>query len=440
MLAKLSPLANLQDALAQGETTPFAVAEACIRVANGNSSRNTYLHFSPKDLLEQAQALSTMTARPPLWGVPISLKDCFDLAGTTTTCGSRFYARQNKTTTRDSAMAGRLKAVGALITGKTHLHQLAYGITGQSRDYGDCLQPRDAALLTGGSSSGAVASVQEGSALAAIGTDTGGSIRVPAALGGLTGYRASHSLASDSGAWPQAWDGAAHLAASFDTVGFVLRDPRDVRPIAEALFGVARTELVRQPRIGLVARGFLDDCEADVLVGFDAWLRQLGRAAQLEEFEPEDWGDAREIFAPIQACEAAELHRGHFDEFEAPIAERLKWGASLGADEVASLRARHTEFRDGIASLFARLDLLVMPSAPITRLLASDDHSATRARLLRYTAPFSLAGSPVLGLPGELIGAPFGTGVQVAAAPGKDAALLAFATALGGALVDDSLG
>ena len=435
-----SPLMALRAALANGETTPVAVAEECIRRANGSASRNTYLHFAPEELRAQAEALSGLATRPPLWGVPISLKDCFDLAGTTTTCGSRFYARENTAATHDSAMAGRLRGAGALITGKTHLHPLAYGITGQSPDYGDCLQPRDAALLTGGSSSGAVASVQEGSALAAIGTDTGGSIRVPAALGGLTGYRASWSLASEAGVWPQAWVGAAHLAKSFDTVGFLLRDPRDVRPIAEAVFGVARMEMERPPRIGYMARGFLDDSETDVLAGFDAWMRQLGVVAELDEFEPEEWQDAREIFAPIQASEAAELHRGYFDEFEASIGQRLEWGASLGADEVARLRGRHAEFRDGIARLFERFDLLVIPSAPVSRLLARGDHSATRARLLRYTAPFSLAGSPVVALPGELIGGPFGTGVQVAAAPGRDAELLAFVSSLGEVLVDGSLG
>src|SRR6202011_4339067 len=118
---------------------------------------------------------------------PVSLKDCFDLAGVVTTVGSRFYAQRNAPATEDSAVAARLRSQGAVIVGKTPLHPLAYGITGENPDYGDSTQPRDARSLTGGFSSGSAARVQEGSAAPAIGTDTGGSIRVPASLCGLAG-------------------------------------------------------------------------------------------------------------------------------------------------------------------------------------------------------------------------------------------------------------
>jgi Asp-tRNA(Asn)/Glu-tRNA(Gln) amidotransferase A subunit family amidase len=113
-------------------------------------------------------------------------------------------------------VAARLRQAGAVIMGKTHLHQLAYGITGENSEYGDCVQPENPQALTGGSSSGSAASVQEGSAVAAIGTDTGGSIRVPAALCGLAGYRSSLGLGG-----AQAWEGGLHLAVSFDTLGWL---------------------------------------------------------------------------------------------------------------------------------------------------------------------------------------------------------------------------
>ncbi len=156
-------------------------------------------------------------AAPRLWGVPISVKDCFDLAGSPTTCGVRFYRDLNGTATRDSWLVEQLRAAGAVIVGKTHLHALAYGITGENPEFGDCVQPRDSGALTGGSSSGAVASVQEGSAVAAIGTDTGGSVRAPAALGGLAGYRSTIGRGD--------WRGGAHLAVSFDTHGLALPRP-----------------------------------------------------------------------------------------------------------------------------------------------------------------------------------------------------------------------
>ena len=173
--------------------------------------------------------------RPALWGLPISVKDCFDLAGSPTTCGVHFYRDLNGNATRDSWLVEQLRAAGAVIIGKTHLHPLAYGITGENPEFGDCVQPRDAGALTGGSSSGAAASVQEGSAVAAIGTDTGGSVRAPAALCGLAGYRATLGRGD--------WRGGAHLAESFDTMGWLFRDLEDA-PLLAAPFapGSNRTD------------------------------------------------------------------------------------------------------------------------------------------------------------------------------------------------------
>jgi Asp-tRNA(Asn)/Glu-tRNA(Gln) amidotransferase A subunit family amidase len=445
-LEQISPLTQLIGRLTGGETTPEDVAVASARCANGNSSCNTYIHFAERELREQAASLSrrfvSAAARPPLFGVPISLKDCFDLAGAVTTCGTKYYAEHHAPAARDSAMAARMRASGALITGKTHLHPLAYGITGQNPDFGDCLQPRDASLLTGGSSSGAAASVQEGSALVAIGTDTGGSVRVPAALCGLTGYRASHSLAYAAGPWPSApeglWAGAAHLAPSFDTVGLLMRDPRDLAPIAQALFGVPFGTTPKGTRIGFVGAAFLSDCEVEVRAAFDGWRRRMeAGGATLAEIDTAPWAGSQEIFAGIQAHEAAPLHRGHFDEFEPAIAQRLHWGASLTAAELAPLEQKRTDMSASIATLFQAFDFLVLPCAPVSRLLAADDQSSARARILRYTTPFSLAGLPAVALPGEMIGAPLGTGVQIAAAPGNDAALLAYVGALAQAAVDE---
>jgi aspartyl-tRNA(Asn)/glutamyl-tRNA(Gln) amidotransferase subunit A len=445
MLERSSPLSRLSRAISGGDALT-RVAEEWARCANGNASRNTYLYFDEEALQRQAESLTRRFAvpasRPPLFGIPISLKDCFDLVGTVTTCGSRRYAERQAVATRDSAIAARLRAAGAIITGKTHLHPLAYGITGENPDYGDCLQPRHAALLTGGSSSGAAASVQEGSAVAAIGTDTGGSVRVPAALCGLAGYRASHGLAYGAGPWPASaeglWSGGAHLAASFDTVGLLARDPRDLGALVHVLFGVPFAEIPRAPRVGFVGQEFLADCEADAVSGFDAWRRQISSGAgAVREFDATSWAGAAETFSGIQAHEAAELHRGHFDQVGPAIAQRLRWGATLTAVDLQSLEVRRAELRARIASLFAEFDFLALPCAPVSRLRAGEDQSAARPKILRYTAPFSLASLPVVALPGEAIGGPLGTGVQLAAAEGKDATLLAYAGALAQRVVDE---
>jgi Asp-tRNA(Asn)/Glu-tRNA(Gln) amidotransferase A subunit family amidase len=437
MLEPLSPLTLLRLALADQSADPMSLAEEAIARANGNASRNTYIWFNANELRRQAAALGQDASLgpavepPPLSAVPISLKDCFDLAGTPTSCGSRFYAEQGQAAS-DSAVAGRLRTAGALITGKTHLHPLAYGITGENPEYGDCLQPRNPALLTGGSSSGAASSVQEGSALAAIGTDTGGSIRVPAALCGLVGYRASHRL-SASGSW---WMGGAHLAPSFDTLGLLLRDPRDAAPLAHALLGVEPALPAPHLRIGCVTEAFLYDCVPEVLEAYRGWKQELahqsaGSAMVLEEFDASAWHGSLDIFAGIQAHEAAELHAGNFDHFEPAIRDRLRWGASLTPDALAELGRRRAGLCDSVDLLLQRYDLLMLPAAPVCQLAAGADHSSARAAILRYTTPFSLAGLPALTLPGELMGGPAGTGVQIAAAGGRDQTLLAFAESIG---------
>jgi Asp-tRNA(Asn)/Glu-tRNA(Gln) amidotransferase A subunit family amidase len=426
-----SPLSSLRHALASSETDPHAIAIAAAGRANSNASHNTYLTLATIESLHRAERLPKIFPdaqnRPPLYGVPISIKDCFDIEGTITSCGSRYYQQLNPVAARNSWVAQRLLDAGAIIPGKTHLHPLAYGITGENPDYGDCVQPRDATLLTGGSSSGAAASVREGSALAAIGTDTGGSVRVPAALCGLAGYRASHGVSRGE----ERWSGAAHLAPSFDTLGLLFRDLRDGPALASAIYDVPSITAPTQLRIGYVGDGFTHDCEPEVLAAFTAWKHHLNQCgATLTPIDTAFWADSLEIFTSIQASEAAHIHRGHYRHFEPTIAERLAWGASITIEQLKALHRRLEVFRSQMSSLFQQVDLLLLPCAPVSKLFAGQDQSHVRKEILRYTTPASLAGLPAVTLAGEAIGAPFGTGMQLVAAPMQDAALLAFAAAL----------
>ncbi len=322
---------DLRAALAAGSTTPSQLAETALANSNRNAGHNTYIWQDAQwTRAEAARAeVARVEAMPPaisqrgegpfgggrsaLWGLPISVKDCFDLAGSPTSCGIHFYRDLNGNATRDSWLVEQLRAAGAVITGKTHLHPLAYGITGENPEYGDCVQPRDSGALTGGSSSGAAASVQEGSAVAAIGTDTGGSVRAPAALCGLAGYRASLGRGN--------WRGGAHLAESFDTMGWLFRDLEDA-PYLAAPFAPAQNPPANSPPLrpftsfAFVADSFLHDCEPEVVASFHQVvhnLQALGLDAQI--IHPDWWADAVEIFAPIQASEAAGLHAGNFEQF-----------------------------------------------------------------------------------------------------------------------------
>jgi len=418
---------GLRTALADGVETPSSLAEQAMARSNRNRGRNTYLWQDAAWTRAEAARAEAMPrgaggrfgdGRDPLWGLPVSVKDCFDLAGAPTSCGVQFYCEANGVASRDSWLVERIRGAGAFITGKTHLHPLAYGITGENPQFGDCLQPRDATALTGGSSSGAAASVQEGSAVFAIGSDTGGSIRVPAALCGLAGYRASLGRGD--------WRGGAHLAESFDTMGGIFRDLEDAPMLASLFASSEAGPAAVFARFAVVDDSFLYDCEPGIVDCLRACVRELEfLGLRSTRIDASWWTDAFDIFAPIQAFEAARIHAGHFDHFESSIRERLEWGAHIGAAQIDSLRRRHQSFRARTDDLFAEHELVLLPAAPVARFNAGADHSQTRSRILRYTTPFSLAGVPVVTVPCAA------GGMQLAAAHGCDDSLLELSARLG---------
>jgi Asp-tRNA(Asn)/Glu-tRNA(Gln) amidotransferase A subunit family amidase len=418
---------GLREALAAGTVDPLELAERAFERSNQNAGKNTYLWQDPAWSRDEAARAAAMArgeggaigdGRSPLWGMPISVKDCFDLAGAPTSCGVNFYSDLHGPASSDSWVVQQLRTVGAVITGKTHLHPLAYGITGENPEFGDCEQPGNPGALTGGSSSGAAASVLEGSAAAAIGTDTGGSVRVPAALCGLVGYRASIGRGN--------WRGTAHLAQSFDTMGWLYRSLED-GPLLSGLFAPNQAQPVGKPeRFAIVDESFLHDCEPAIaasLSSLAAELQALGMKPS--SIDVSWWAESFEIFAPIQAWEAGLIHAGHFNKFQPAIRERLEWGSRITNAEIAVLRQRHEEFRSRIDELLAQHQLLLLPASPVARLKAGADHSQTRGRLLRYTTPFSLAGVPVVTVPCAV------GGMQLAAARESDESLIAITAQLG---------
>ena len=418
---------GLREALAAERVRPVDLAEMALERANGNQSRNTYLWQNPAWTLAEAARAEAMPrgkggafgdGRSALWGPPISVKDCFDLAGAPTSCGVRSYRELAGVAACDSWLVERLRATGVVIVGKTHMHPLAYGITGENPDFGDCLQPGNEGALTGGSSSGAAASVMEGSAVAALGTDTGGSIRAPAALCGLAGYRASLGRGD--------WRGGAHLAQSFDTMGWIFRNLEDA-PLLAGFFAPENSTATKTfTRFAVPDESFFHDCEPEILVGMRATISELEflglRAIRIDA---KWWKESFEIYAPIQAWEAARIHAGRFDLYEPGLRERLDWGARITPAEISALRQRRAEFTARMDKLFVAHGLLLMPAAPVARLAAGADHSKTRVRLLRYTTPFSMAGVPVVTLPCTACG------MQLAAARGCDESVVEFAAQLG---------
>ena len=421
-------LREARERLADGALVPDELAEAALARANSNAGLNTYLWRDHQWTLDEAARAAKIQAgtgarfgdgRANLWGIPVSVKDCFDLAGTPTSCGVKFYREVNGIAATDSWLVEKLKKTGAVITGKTHLHPLAYGITGENPEFGDCEQPGNPGALTGGSSSGAAASVLEGSALAAIGTDTGGSIRGPAALCGLAGYRASIGRGD--------WRGGAHLAQSFDTMGWLFRNLEDAPLLGESFAAPAKKILLREYQtFAVVNDAFLHDCEPAIVESLRSATDELhALGLRSTKIDVDWWHDAFEIFAPIQAWEAARIHAGHFDKIQPAIRERLEWGATITDAELATLRERHDEFRSRLDGLLREHELILLPASPVSRLNVGADHSQARSRILRYTVPFSLGGNPVVTIPCRI------GGMQLAAAREEDEGLLELAGRLG---------
>jgi len=425
------PLSNTirsaREALASGSTKPADLAEQALQRANRNAGKNTYLWRDPDWTLEEAARAAAMPrsgsgqfgdGRSNLWGIPVSVKDCFDLAGAPTSCGVHFYRDLNGIAQHDSWLVEHLRKAGSVITGKTHLHPLAYGITGENPEFGDCEQPGNPGALTGGSSSGAAASVLEGSALAAIGTDTGGSIRGPAALCGLAGYRASLGRGN--------WRGAAHLAPSFDTMGWLFRNLEDAHLLADVFVPGKSSPLREFNSFAVVHDAFLHDTEPAIIESLRNVERELNSLGlKGTTVDVGWWADSFEIYAPIQASEAALIHAGHFDSMSPAIRERLEWGARIPQAEIALLRERHAAFRARVDALLHEHQLLLLPASPVARISTGADNSHARSRILRYTTPFSLAGVPVVTISCST------GGMQLAAARENDESLLSLAARIG---------
>src|ERR1700730_6229189 len=337
-----SPVTDVRQKVIDGEVTARELASAALAKANSSPASNTYLAIDEGDVAKQLSTSSPGAGESHLLrGIPISVKDCFDVRGYRTSIGSRYYLDTSDTKAQDSAIVERLRAVGATITGKTHLHQLAYGLTGENADFGNCVQFGRPNLLTGGSSSGAAASVLEGSAMAGIGTDTGGSIRFPSSLCALVGYRASVGVGS--------WRGGHHLAETFDTVGFLFRHLVDAQFLGNAVLVIrVEADSGARVRVGLVDPAFYSDAEPEIVAGLHQWQERLPNC-EFEIFAADVFAESLDIFRPIQAHEAAGYHAGHFDEFEKPIADRLRWGASISKEEIIELRRRRLDFNERIA-------------------------------------------------------------------------------------------
>lgn len=340
-----------------------------------------------------------------LGGVPYFTKDLFDVAGQPTFAGSTFLPEVRPTPLQDGALARTFAAAGAVLAGKTHLHEFAYGVTGENPHYGDCEHPRFPGRTTGGSSSGSAALVAAGVVPLATGSDTGGSVRLPAAFCGLFGYRHVPRDAWISDAFP--------LAPSFDTAGWFTANALDLRAALSVLIGLRTSE--RTLRGCYLELPGLDD---EVARAFRAAAERLAPAA--DAITAADlrghFAHAPEVYGAIAIREAWEAHHTwanrYQPRYDPAVWKRLIRVQTLTREQIEKGEAGMAVLRAVWTSFFLTYDFLVLPASPFAALTKAQCIPENRDRILALTTPASVGGLPVLSLPVPL---PSGlsTGLQV---------------------------
>ena len=446
MVSPLSPLQQFSEMLSRGRISPREAAEQALARANSNASHNVYIALDAEKVREQADALPQRfpdSPKPLLYGVPVSIKDCFDVAGFPTTLGSCFYADRNGVAREDSAVAARLRSQGAIVIGKTHMHPLAYGITGENPDYGDCAQPRDPQRLTGGSSSGGTASVQERSALAAIGTDTGGSVRGPAAFCGIAGLKPTYGRVSRRGVFPNTFtmDHCGPLTRSAEDIalflqviaGFDAEDPGS-EDVAVPNYAAGLMRPIEGLRLGLIEHWYAHGAHPDLPPAMSAAVEVLhGLGAVVEPVQLSSLRDYTDCKTTISIAELYAIHEKDLktrpQDFGRILRNRVLPGALIRAEDyVQALRWRTVLAREQAAAL-KRFDALLTAGA----LGVADRADPRPDRLVSVpsiTMPFSVGGLPALAIPcgfSRVEGLPLS--LQIAAAPMAEPTVLRIAYA-----------
>ncbi len=374
------------------------------------------------------------TGSGALDGWTLAVKDCFEIAGVPITAGSRDYAEWRGLPTADSWAVAALRAVGARAVGTTKLHELAYGITGINRGQGTPENPAVPGAIPGGSSSGSAVAVAAGLARFALGSDTGGSIRAPAALCGIWGYRPTHGLLPLTGAVP--------LAPSFDTVGIMARNAPDLDAVLRALWASAPTGAPPDgPEITevLIAIDAVERCSLVMQRAIEETASRLSsRRYRLRERRLDVMDEIREAQAPIQGAEAWSVHKDWIEAASPTIGDDVAALLRIGADRSATELIRATDERTrlvaAVGSIIGPSSALLFPAALGTApaLADFDDPArslANRRGMLTLHNVATLGGFPAIAFP---VQAPGETplGAQLVGARGADQRILAVARAV----------
>lgn len=413
----------------RAQTGAQELAEACLReIAARNPRLNAFVSVDAEGARAAAGQSDARwrrgAARGPLDGVPLAIKDNIDVAGLPAAAG--IAALASRVPAHDAACVARLRSGGAVLLGKTLMDEAALGAVGDNPHFGRCRNPCRERCTAGGSSSGSAAAVAAGMCVAALGTDTLGSVRIPASYCGIVGYVPSAGLVDATGVVP--------LAPSLDRVGVLARTVADAAGVAAALADAIGVEAAPGATIG-VARGLEACVPAAILTATDAAARSLQRAGhRLLDVDAAgfDWAEARRAAFLRTEIEGAQTHAALLDEAAAEISPALRaaleFGRRASPERVARAAARIERAREEFLGLLARCDALLLPTTPQVAFPLDAPVPSSQGDL---TAPASIAGLPAISVPAPQQADGLPVGVQLVAAHGRDALVLGLAAELG---------
>lgn len=437
-------IAEASGLLRRKQISPVDLTTSCLaRIDRLNPTLNAFITVMHDSALAQAREaeaeINGGNWRGPLHGIPIGLKDLIDTAGVKTTCGSALFA--DRVPTEDADVVHRLKSAGAVLIGKQNLQEFAYGGTSASSYFGAVHNPWDIERIPGGSSGGSAAAVASGMCFGAIGSDTGGSVREPAAYCGIVGLKATYGRVSARGVFP--------LSPSLDHVGPLCRNVLDTGLMLQAIAGYDNLdptsvdwpvesytdalETKTESRIGIVRRPFFDDLDQEIALAIDEALGQISNmSSDIVEIELPPYPSA------VQAPEVYAVHAKYFtaspELYGDWIRERLKQAAAA-ADTVNYAEARQEleRVRRSVETVFAEVDFLVTPTTPVPPITINEalnmSPSPAGELWLRNTRPFNAYGLPTISIPCGFTRAGLPIGLQISGPRFGEASLLAFAYA-----------
>jgi len=432
----LQTIDSLARRLRAGEVTARQLVEECLHtIETRNPQLNAFILVCAETARQQAdeadRALRTGADRGPLHGIPISLKDIFDLQGTVTTAASR--VREGIVASQDASAVARLRRAGAVIVGKTNLHEFALGTTNEDSAFGPARNPFDIARSPGGSSGGSAASVASGMAIATLGTDTGGSIRIPAAACGIVGLKPGYDELPS--------DGVVPLSRTLDHVGPLTTCVTDAWHMLHALRERAPLKgLTPSPveslRLGVPRAYFCDLLDDAVRRSFDAAVASLRRCgASIVDVEIPHAALIAPVYVHIVFGDAAAYHADALesmpDRYTHNVRLRLEMARYVTAEDyVRALEGRRT-LRHEVDAALSGLDALLLPTLPIVAPRIGEASVAFGERMepvrnvmLRLTQLFNITGHPAISLPMGASADGLPTGLQLAGAFGQTDTLL----------------